>query len=133
MESYNKLFGYLRRIDTPTDLVFRIIERIQFARMRQARMRAVLFGTGSLATLGLTAGLGVYISQIMSESGFYQYLSLVFSGDTSLFIYWKEISFSLLESLPVLAVTALLVNTALCIWSLAHALSSTRRMTLSTA
>lgn len=41
----------------------------------------------------------------LSGSGFYEYLSILFSNGTSIFSYWKELTYSLLESLPASGIT----------------------------
>lgn len=50
----------------------------------------------------------IYTLIKLGQSGFYTYFSLMFSDISSLSIYWKELSITLVESLPVLSVLLLL-------------------------
>ncbi len=54
-------------------------------------------------------------------TGFDQYLSLAFSDSSVLITYWKELSLSLVESLPLMAVMLVLGALGLFIWSSAKA------------
>jgi hypothetical protein len=44
-----------------------------------------------------------------TRSGFYEYLSLLFSNNNGLAYYWKELAYSLAESLPVLNLISVFV------------------------
>jgi len=39
-----------------------------------------------------------------SKSGFYEYLALMFSSNGEITSYWKELTLSMAESLPVMAI-----------------------------
>ncbi len=59
------------------------------------------FGIGSL--LGLIPMLKILFSDF-TQSGFYEYLSLVFSSKGQFFSYWRELVYSLAESLPTMSI-----------------------------
>lgn len=71
-----------------------------------------------------------YLIQGFYRSGFYQYLSLLFSGDSSVLIYWKELSYSLLETIPIVGMTLFLMALGLFIWSGVGTIINARRFTL---
>jgi hypothetical protein len=55
-----------------------------------------------------------------TQSGFYEYFSLIFSSSGSIFYYWKELVFSLAESLPVMSIVLTLSLVFICFFSLRH-------------
>lgn len=71
-----------------------------------------------------------YLMQGFTESGFYEYLSLLFSGDSTVYIYWKELSLSLIDSMPVIGIIAFLTAIAVLIWSGANTFTNTHRFIL---
>jgi len=44
------------------------------------------------------------LSNDLTQSGFYEYISLVFSNSTLILSYWKELTFSIAESLPTTSI-----------------------------
>ena len=86
------------------DLVSRVWENII---IRNKRITYIKIGGFSL--LGTLSLLGIFpafiaLSNGLSKSGFYEYFSLLFSSNGELASYWKELSFSLAESLPVIEI-----------------------------
>lgn len=71
-----------------------------------------------------------YLAQSFQQSGFYEYLSLIFSGDGTILAYWKELSYSLIETMPVFGAAVFLSALGFFIWSGAYAVTSMRRLTL---
>jgi len=57
-----------------------------------------------------------------TQSGFYEYFSLVFSSGNNLVSYWKELVLSLVESLPVLNIILSLSLIFIFLWSLRYVL-----------
>ena len=90
-------------------------------RRRAARFRLAALGTVILASgAALIPAIG-YAVQEFYASGFYDYLSLFFSDSSVAFSHWQEISLSLAESLPSLAVLLLIGFAAAFLWSLRRA------------
>ena len=58
---------------------------------------------GFVSLVGLVPAFKT-LSSDLAQSGFYEYLSLVFSNSGSVVSYWKELVFSLAESLPAMSV-----------------------------
>ena len=56
-----------------------------------------------LSLLGMIPAF-IKLTEDFSKSGFYEYLSLLFSSNGNLALYWKELSYSLAESLPVVGI-----------------------------
>ena len=61
----------------------------------------VLIGFASLA--GLIPAFKIMLSDL-TQSGFYEYFSLIFSDGLTNSVYWKELSLSLAESLPAISI-----------------------------
>ena len=69
-----------------------------------ARIKIWVFSSIGLASLlGLIPAFKVLSNDLM-ESGFYEYLSLIFSNSNSIASYWRELSLSLAESLPTASI-----------------------------
>ena len=65
------------------------------------RVKLYIFSfAGFLSILGFMPVFKALFSEF-TQSGFYEYFSLVFSSGSNLFSYWKELILSLTESLPV--------------------------------
>lgn len=115
-EKYKKLLGSINLVEPPKGLEGRIMRRINEEEKQISRVRAWAFGGSSLASFGLSLWAIIYLVKSASESGFWQYLSLAFSDGTVL-AYWKEISLSLAESLPITSLIMALATTGFFIWS----------------
>jgi len=79
------------------------------------RNKRILFlKIASFSSLGIAALIGfIPMFQMLindfAKSGFYEYLSLAFSSGGSITSYWKELVFSLAESLPTTSIVIVLV------------------------
>ena len=67
----------------------------------------------AFAFMGLTSLSGLVFTfktlfTDMARSGFYEYFSLLFSDTGSILSYWKEFTFSLAESLPIISILCVL-------------------------
>lgn len=75
------------------------------------------FGFISLA--GLVPALRALTSDL-TQSGFSEYFSLIFSDTGVILSSWKELFFSLAESLPIVSITATLLLLFVCFLSLRY-------------
>jgi len=106
-KKYEELFADLKQAE-PSPLLFSaILHRIEIAQRRQAIIQLAFFSSVTLVSLVLIVPAYQYLMIGFSQSGFYQYLSLLSEG-TLILSYWKEIALSLVESLPILGFAALL-------------------------
>ena len=93
------------------------------------RAKVYLFGYASIVLFSLV-GVVLSIQYILEgfyQSGFYEYLSLLLSGDSAVYAYWKELSFSLIDSMPIIGIIAFLTAAGALVWSGANAFTNTRR------
>lgn len=77
-----------------------------------------LFGALSLGSLVLLFYASMDAVRAIGQSGFGQYVSLIFSDGSVIASYWKELVWALAESIPVYSVVLCLGAIALFLWSL---------------
>ena len=71
---------------------------------RGAKLRLWIFSLLGLVSLGgLVPAVSVLLNNL-TQSGFYEYFSLIFSDSGAVLASWKEFIFSLAESLPLLSI-----------------------------
>ena len=63
----------------------------------------VFSSVGFVSFAGLVPVFKILLSEL-SQSGFYEYASLAFSDTGLLLSSWKELAFSLIESLPIMSI-----------------------------
>lgn len=104
-------FWNLSQIDPPHGLLKSILGRILREQRQHARVRLAVWVSGVLgAGAGLVPAMR-YAGQEFSQSGFYAYVSLLFSdGSVVVLNSWKEFGLLLAESLPLMGVTLVLAT-----------------------
>lgn len=116
----------LAAIEPPASLVEAVVKRIARARRRGARAR---FALASIAALASGAALVTALEYALREfyaSGFYDYMALFVTDPALAQGYTRDLLYSLAESLPSLAVLALLGAVALLAWALTRAVRDSR-------
>ncbi len=102
----------------PETLRQNIIRSIQREEVRRMR---VAFSLSFAAMLASVFGIIISIRYAMLafyQSNFFSYASLAFSDTDVVAAYWREFAFSLLETLPLFAITFSLIAFALFLISL---------------
>src|SRR5271165_5610369 len=106
-DTYAQLFLEIRDAEPSDKIFFAVVARIENARIRRNRIQAGVHGA-------LTAGAAVALVPAAenllhgaTQSGFLQYASLVSDG-ASVLGNWKEVAWSLGESMPVFAAAVML-------------------------
>lgn len=106
--NYNKIFSSLNEQSVPQNLSGDILISINKQIRKSAQINFVLFSFLSVFSLiALIPALKYFISELY-ESGFQQYLSLIFSDGLVLLNYWKEFSLLLAESIPLISIALVL-------------------------
>ncbi|MES2409770.1 MAG: hypothetical protein V4509_05745 [Patescibacteria group bacterium] len=101
----------IKNIDTyivPEGLGRSIVARIQILEHKRSKQRMFFFGIFSIASF---AGLLVSFKALwtnLQTSGTYEYISLIISSPSDATAIWKEISFSILESIPFITLSIFL-------------------------
>jgi hypothetical protein len=124
--TFRNLFITIEVVEVPSGLCHSIVQHIVLHERRAAKRRCALQGVLSVASLAGGVEIFNIVFHSFVQSGFYQYLEIVFSGDTKILAYWQELGLSLVESLPLLGTIAFLSVAALFIWSAAHAARNAR-------
>jgi hypothetical protein len=83
-----------------------------------------LVGVASFA--GLVPTFKMLLSDL-TQSGFYEYFSLIFSDTGSILSYWKELILSLTESLPIFSIISVLSLLFICFLSLRYLMKQISR------
>lgn len=102
------------------ELAFSVWQTIMIREKRTTRLKlwcfsAILF----ISTVGLIPAFEMLLNDL-AHSGFYEYFSLIFSNGGSMITYWKELSFSLAESLPATSIILTLSTLFVCFLSLRY-------------
>lgn len=99
-------------IACPPGLASHIESRISHARTLRNRIHLAVHCTVIVGAVVLFVPAIQYASSEASQSGFYQYLSLIISDSAYLAAHWRTALISILESAPVMGV-ALSIGTLL--------------------
>ncbi len=94
--------------------VFGAIVKFEAARNRT---RIALFSLGTVICASAFAEAALSAGRTFSQSGFWQYSSLLVSDIGALSSFWKELAVSLAASLPVTALIFALASGAGFLWS----------------
>ena len=116
-DSYKKFLNNLKQIKSPRGLSGRILMRIRTEERKLERVRIFVFGSSAVVSFGLSLWAVVYLVNSFQQTGFWQYLSLLFSENGAVLVYWREFSLSLAESLPVVGLIITLASIGFFIWS----------------
>ena len=108
-ENAKTIFHNLTELEPPQRLLGGIVMRIILERQRHAWVRVMVWTAGTMGALAGLVPAFHYAGQELAQSGFYQYLSLLFSdGGVLLANSWREFALSLAESLPLMGITFVL-------------------------
>jgi hypothetical protein len=106
------------KLGLPKGLRGRILVSIKHEEIRRARIYVlVALSTTIFSLLGVVFAFK-YMIQGFYQTSFYSYFSLLFSDPDIALSYWKELSLSLVEALPLLGITLSLVAVAILLTSL---------------
>lgn len=124
-----RLIG-MEKIQPPQDLKQNILLGIAKEEFRRAKVYFTVAATVLPASLVAVFLSGRYLINSFYESGFYDYFSLLFSGDSTVLAYWKELTYSLVETMPIVGTIAFLVAFSFLIWSASNTFTNLRRFAL---
>jgi len=118
----NKLTKIFQKVKYESDpnLAEGIWQMIVRRDQKMTRLKLWTFTSiGLISLAGLVPALKV-LSNDLAQSGFSEYFSLIFSDSGLILSYWKELIFSLAESLPVMSMIFTLSLLFICFLSLKH-------------
>jgi len=107
-KDFETLFSRLKPPEPPDDLLPKILNRIQREkRLITIKRRIAIFSLGVLGSAVAFAPAFSALQAGISQSGFADFFSLIFSDFGTIINLWDKFALSLLESLPVLNITLL--------------------------
>lgn len=116
--SYHKLFNSMATPRAPRGLSDAVMLRIETYEIRRLRMRAAIEGILVVVALILCVPAIQYLASGVIQSGFGEYLSLVFSDGGYVFVNLKDFVLTLADSLPATGTVAILAVGLLLIGAL---------------
>lgn len=112
---YNELFQI--EVDNYEGLEIDIFNSINRIKHRNILIKQSLYLIISIISLIGFLYSGKYVFDLFINSGIYDYLSLVFVN-MEVLTYWKELSYSIIESTPFLELSIVMFSISVFIWSL---------------
>lgn len=120
-KDYEKLFTHLTSPEPPTGLLDRIIARIhKEEQLMSIKKRLFLFSTTILVSAITFVPAISAFKEEFAQSGFLQFVSLLFSDFWLVIADWQNFGLAILESLPAMSITAFLFTALVFLWSLKH-------------
>lgn len=105
-----------------SELAEKIIARIHILQKRRVFWGTVMLSFLTVGSLGSVLYAGSYFIEIATRTGFFQYVSLLFSDGATLISSWKEFLSLLAESIPLAETIFVLVSIGIFVWLLAQTL-----------
>lgn len=81
---------------------------IQTKQTKSLKIQSLVYGIAGILSLGGFVFMSIYVVKEFISSGFFQYVSVAFSGGGLFATYWKEYLLTLADSLPVASLGAML-------------------------
>lgn len=114
-KNYNQLFQI--EVDNCDGLENDIMNSINTIKHRNMRIKQILYSSLSVISLLGLVYSGNYVFNLLVNSGIYEYMSLIFVN-MQVLAYWKELSYSIIESLPFFELAILMGLISIFMWSL---------------
>jgi hypothetical protein len=111
-KDYKNLFKNLRPAEPPADLLDKILFRIgqeqQIAHSVRLKARLIFSSAVTLLMLAFLLPVWNWFYGEITQTGFTQFFSLIFSDMDTIINYWQDFALSLLESLPFYSLAGIL-------------------------
>jgi hypothetical protein len=126
-QSYDKLFSTLPRLHAPSGVNERILLSIYIHEKRRMRVTFALCATTALASLATLFSLAESTLARATESGLPDYLALLQSDSDVVLSHWQDFALTLVDALPLLGITLMLLMLFTLLHALRIALSATQQ------
>ncbi|MEI8339171.1 MAG: hypothetical protein WCF94_00730 [bacterium] len=117
-----KMGKYLKTYEVSSSLSDRVLMRVRQAEKRQALLESVFSYSFLVLAILAVFGSGLWIYQDASQTGLWTMLSLVFTDGATILSFWKEFTVSVIESVPFISSSAVLVSLILIVLSVKNLL-----------
>ena len=104
-----QLFENISEVDPPKKLAGVILKRILFKQEKQLRRKLLLSRLGLAGSFCALFYTSIFFGKALAESEFWHIASLLFTDILPVSKNWQEFTYSLLETMPVLNLTAILM------------------------
>lgn len=121
-----ELFETTRVVGLLPGLEDKVLLRLEQEQKKRWRQNLVFFGIVDVFSIAGLVAVFYYLINLMTSSGFYYYLSLLWLDQGALAFYWQEALLSIVESLPWLGLTIFLMTVFVAVFSLVKTFSSFR-------
>lgn len=102
-QNYEKLFQYCSTPSAPEGLLDKIMDGIsRQQRSFISKLKLAIFSLGLVGSLTALFPVFKMVQSSMAETGFFQFVSLMFTDSQYVVSYWQNFTMSLLQSLPVI-------------------------------
>ncbi len=99
------------------ELLERVVSGIKLEQNKIIRQQKILWRTTFFIFSLVTIATGIHAFSGIASSNFTDYASLIFSDTSAATSIWKELSISIVESLPVFSIGLFLASIYLLVWS----------------
>ena len=120
------ILRHLTPVEPNIRLYEAVLVRIEYAERRAARLRFALLGSTTLVSVAALFPAFAFARLEFTQTGFGEYISVLFSDSGTVLMYWHEFVLLLAESFPVFATTILLFIAFVFLGSLRLALINAR-------
>jgi hypothetical protein len=97
------------QVKPPTHLKQRILSNIKSEESKKAKIVLVFSSFGFVASFIAIFPAFIYLGRSLYQSGFFQYLSAIFSDGGIVLTYWKDYISLIVESAPLFEILSVLV------------------------
>ena len=98
-------------------LLEKIFKNIEIERVRVIQKQKILWSSVSVSLFVITIITGWHAISGIISSDTGNYVSLIFSDTAQALSLWKEITYSIIESLPIIGIGLFLASVYLLFWS----------------
>jgi len=99
---------FFTQIEPPKELFNAVLNRIEAEKGKKARINLMFSSIGSAISFAVLFVSFGYLSQSLYQSGFYDFVSLIFSDGSLILDLYQEFGLLILESLPALEIAIVL-------------------------
>ena len=128
--SMNKDLNYFNNPTPPADLYEKIVFRVQREEVKSASIRSVFQGCITLASFVFAFPIFINVLNGFSQSGFWQYFSLIFTDSAVVITHFQTFLTSLVESTPFYEITIFLVVLFIFLGSIKYVSENLRQVAL---
>ena len=114
---YNLLKNDSTEFTPRNDFLKCILENIRLEQNKVIRRQKIIWRSVFFVFLMVTVATGWHAFSSLSSSDFGNYFSLIFSDTNTALAVWKELSISILETLPIFGIGLFLASIYLLFWS----------------